>query len=131
MNLAKRGVLHQEDLQKMEAAALDVLRRYDRGTADITETVETVLAYAVPATIGDLVQNLPGTRQISDLRARYERTLMDRPWERCSCPICRETSIEVMLFRASNRNKRRGIHNLHVYFNHVKNLKEEAAHAQL
>jgi hypothetical protein len=128
MNLAKRGVLHQEDLQKMEAGALDALRRYDRGAADLKETVETVLSYAVPATIGDLVQNLPGTRQIADLRARYERTLLDRPWTKCDCAICREASIEVMLFRASNRNKRRGIHNLYVYSNHLKNLKEQSAH---
>lgn len=129
MNLAKRGVLHQEDLQRMEADALETLRRYDRGAADLEEAVETVLAYAVPATIGDLVQNLPGTRQIAELRARYERTLMDRPWKQCGCPICRDTSIEVMLFRASNRNKRRGIHNLYVYSNHLKTLKEQSAHA--
>ena len=128
MNLAKRGVLHQEDLQKMEANALDALRRYDRGAADLEETVETVLSYAVPATIGDLVQNLPGMRQISDLRSRYERTLMDRPWTKCQCAVCRETSIEVMLFRASNRNKRRGIHNLHVYYNHLKKLKEQSGY---
>ena len=113
----------------MEGDALDTLRRYDRGAAGLEETVETVLAYAVPATIGDLVQNLPGTRQIADLRARYERTLMDRPWKQCGCPICRDTSIEVMLFRASNRNKRRGIHNLYVYSNHLKTLKEQSAHA--
>ncbi|PRY83817.1 tRNA-guanine transglycosylase DpdA [Donghicola tyrosinivorans] len=129
MNLAKRGILHQEDLQKMEADALDALRRYDRHEADVEETVEKVLAYAVPATIGDLVQNLPGTRQISDLRARYERTLIDRPWKQCDCAICRAASIEVMLFRASNRNKRRGIHNLHVYSNHLKKLKETSPYA--
>ena len=89
--------------------------------------METVLAYAVPATIGDLVQNLPGTRQITDLRARYERTLLDRPWTRCSCPICREASIEVMLFRASNRNKRRGIHNLHVFHTHLSQFRQDIA----
>ncbi|MCL4068941.1 hypothetical protein M3484_20485 [Pseudomonas sp. GX19020] len=129
MNLAKRGILHQEDLQKMEADALDALRRYDRNEADLDETVEKVLAYAVPATIGDLVQNLPGSRQISELRSRYERTLTDRPWKQCNCVICREVSIEVMLFRASNRNKRRGIHNLHIYSSHLKNLKEKSAYA--
>jgi hypothetical protein len=129
MNLAKRGILHQEDLQKMEADALDALRRYDRHEAGIDETVEKVLTYAVPATIGDLVQNLPGSRQISELRSRYERTLTDRPWKQCNCVICREASIEVMLFRASNRNKRRGIHNLHIYSSHLRNLKEKSAYA--
>ena len=125
MNLAKRGVLHQEDLQKMEANALGSLRRYDLGGATLDETLEKVLAYAVPATIGDLIQNLPGTRSIADLRERYTRTLIDRPWTKCQCKMCKEASIEVMLFRASNRNKRRGIHNLHVYYNHLKTLKEQ------
>jgi hypothetical protein len=128
MNLAQRGVLHQEDLQRMEANALDALRRYDRGTADLEETLDTVLSYAVPATIGDLIQNLPGGRPIAELRARYERTLTDRPWTKCQCLICREASIEVMLFRASNRNKRRGIHNLHVYSNHLQTLKEKSGY---
>ncbi|TGS35558.1 hypothetical protein EN825_35160, partial [Mesorhizobium sp. M8A.F.Ca.ET.182.01.1.1] len=50
-----------------------------------------------------------------DLRERYKRTLVDRPWKKCSCAICSALSIEVVLFRASNRNKRRGIHNLGVY----------------
>lgn len=129
MNLSKRGILHQEDLQKMEADALDALRRYDRYQASIDETMEKVFAYAVPATIGDLVQNLPGSRQIADLRSRYERTLTDRPWKQCDCVICREASIEVMLFRASNRNKRRGIHNLQVYSKHLKKMKEVSVYA--
>jgi hypothetical protein len=46
------------------------------------------------------------------LRARYRATLADKPWRLCGCPICRDVGIEVMIFRASNRNKRRGIHNL-------------------
>lgn len=125
MRLAKRGALHQEDLLAMEANALAALRRYDQNSAALEETVETVMAYAVPATIGELIQDLPGSRSITDLRERYTRTLRDRPWKKCQCTVCREASIEVMLFRASNRNKRRGMHNLHVYYNHLTTLKDE------
>ena len=50
----------------------------------------------------------------------YKRTLEDRPWKECGCPICSKISVEVAIFRASNRNKRRGIHNLHVYHKHIK-----------
>ncbi|MNE91357.1 hypothetical protein D3C80_1889590 [compost metagenome] len=46
------------------------------------------------------------------LRGRYRTTLADKPWRRCGCRICKDVGIEVMIFRASNRNKRRGIHNL-------------------
>ena len=51
--------------------------------------------------------------------ARTERTLQDRPWKRCDCAICRDVGVEVIIFRGSNRNKRRGFHNLGVYHRHL------------
>jgi hypothetical protein len=113
--LAKRGSLNQERLVAMEKDALAVLRSYDRGEADLEETLDTVLAYATPAVMGTTIDELPGAKAVKDLRDRYKRTLTDKPWKRCSCPICSALSIEVVIFRASNRNKRRGIHNLGVY----------------
>jgi hypothetical protein len=56
------------------------------------------------------------------LRSQYRRTLNDRPWKACGCPICKDVSVEVILFRGSNRNKRRGIHNLAIYEKHLKAL---------
>ncbi|TIW72286.1 MAG: hypothetical protein E5V53_33010, partial [Mesorhizobium sp.] len=44
------------------------------------------------------------------------------PWRQCPCSICASTSVEVIIFRGSNRNKRRGIHNLAVYKNHIERL---------
>jgi hypothetical protein len=40
--------------------------------------------------------------------------------------VCREASIDVVIFRSSNRNKRRGFHNLHVYSEHVRRLLDKA-----
>lgn len=115
MRLAKRGALNQERLVEMERDALAVLRAYDRHEISVEKTLETVLAYATPAVMGAPLADLPGVRAVDDLRERYRRTLIDRPWKACSCPICQALSIEVVIFRASNRNKRRGIHNLGVY----------------
>lgn len=115
MRLAKRGALNQEDLVRLESVCLSSLRAYDRDEMGIEETLDHVLAYATPATLGALAQELPGSHKVDELRERYWRTLNDRPWKQCSCAICRELSIEVVIFRASNRNKRRGIHNLQVY----------------
>jgi hypothetical protein len=115
MRLAKRGALHQETLVEMEKNALSALRAYDRGEAGVDETLDTVIAYSAPAVTGSPVEELPDAKAVKDLRERYKRTLVDRPWKKCSCPICSALSIEVVLFRASNRNKRRGIHNLGVY----------------
>ena len=115
MRLAKRGAVNQEQLVSMEKNALAALRSYDRGQADLEETLDTVLEYATPAVMGETIAELPGAKAVKDLRDRYKRTLADQPWKRCSCPICSALSIEVVIFRASNRNKRRGIHNLGVY----------------
>jgi len=50
------------------------------------------------------------------------RTLEDRPWERCKCAICQKIGVEVVIFRGNNRNRRRGFHNLHVYYEHIKQV---------
>ena len=46
----------------------------------------------------------------------YSRTLRDRPWEDCSCPICERMGIDVAIFRRNNRNRRRGFHNIHRFY---------------
>jgi hypothetical protein len=113
--LVRRGALNQEKLVKLEKTCLEALRAYDHGKAKLEETLDQVLAYATPATLGALAEDLPGSSASGSLRERYHRTLSERPWKRCKCEICKSLSIEVIIFRASNRNKRRGIHNLGVY----------------
>lgn len=130
MQLAKKGVLQQEALVRMEAAALRALRAYDREEQGLEETLDAVLDYAVPATLGEDLKHAPGAKAFKDLRHRYHRTLSDRPWTRCACAVCREISIEVMIFRASNRNKRRGMHNLGVFKTLVDQLPDGPAHDQ-
>lgn len=46
----------------------------------------------------------------------YRRTLVEQPWEECSCPICTELGIDVAIFRANNRNRRRGFHNIYRFY---------------
>ena len=50
-----------------------------------------------------------------DRSRQYREVLTARPWRRCDCAICREAGIEVITFRGTERNKRRGFHNLHVF----------------
>ncbi|WP_431266910.1 tRNA-guanine transglycosylase DpdA [Dankookia sp. P2] len=112
--LAKRGERRQEDLLHLERRALHALRAYDREEVGLAEALDAVMAYDVPA----LLEEPGGTvspRKVTELRSRYERTLHDRPWKACGCTVCRQASIEVVIFRASNRNKRRGMHNLSVF----------------
>jgi queuine/archaeosine tRNA-ribosyltransferase len=112
--LAKRGDRRQEDLLRLEQRALAAMRAYDRDEAGLEEALDAVVDYDVPALLGELGGTV-SPKKVADLRARYARTLRDRPWKACTCAACRQASIEVVIFRASNRNKRRGMHNLTVF----------------
>jgi hypothetical protein len=120
-HLVKQGVVKQEELVDLEHHALDRLRAFDSRKANLEETLESVLAYASLVEFGAPTETLRDSGKLSDLRSRYLRTLEDRPWKQCSCTICKALSVEVIIFRASNRNKRRGIHNLGVYKAHLAN----------
>ena len=122
MRLVKRGVLSPDELVTMEREALDRLRAFDREECSLEETLDAVLAYATPAILDGTLDDLPGSSSAGMLRTRYRKTLADRPWLECGCVICRAMRIEVIIFRASNRNKRRGMHNLNVYGALVKHL---------
>jgi hypothetical protein len=56
-----------------------------------------------------------------------QRTLEHKPWKNCDCAVCRDIGVEVIIFRSSNRNKRRGMHNLGVYHRHLSKTIKEAA----
>jgi queuine/archaeosine tRNA-ribosyltransferase len=129
LRLAKRGAINQEALMKLERSALDHLRRFDRDDAGLEETLEAVLAYAAPALLGATIEDLPGSNDIKQLEERYRRTLAERPWKKCGCDVCRALSIEVIIFRASNRNKRRGIHNLQIFKTIVDEITQGSGHA--
>jgi len=112
--LAKRGVRRQEDLLALERRALRALRAYDREEVSLDDALGAVMSYSLPAMLTD-EEGCASQKRVAELRTRYARTLRERPWKLCGCPICVQASIEVVLFRASNRNKRRGIHNLGVF----------------
>jgi hypothetical protein len=104
---AQEGVLRHE-LEQMEEAALDALRRYEKRELSLDETVGRVLRY-------DHILFRDGVD--GKLDSMYPKTLSDRPWELCSCPICKELGIEVIIFRGGNRNRRRGFHNMWIFYN--------------
>jgi len=130
-NLAKQGIYSQEDLQARETRALKTLRAFDRGEVGEEETLDAVMAYTAPLAIGRDHGHSPSeTRKLDGLRDRYEQTLRDRPWKSCSCDVCSRVGVEVIIFRASNRNKRRGIHNLQAYRKHLGRIEEARKHVE-
>ncbi len=119
---AREGRLNQETLLELERKALEAVRAYDRKRMKLEDTVERVADYG-SLLADDPTENSPSREKLrKSIREATRRTLAARPWARCSCEICSAASIEVIIFRSSNRNKRRGFHNLGVFFKHVKRL---------
>ena len=115
----KSGELNIEELQRKESIALESLRNYDHDSSNLDETLDNVLDYSLPLYDDGRSDQSSMERKIEKLRSDYRRTLEDKPWKSCSCEVCKSISIEAIIFRASNRNKRRGFHNLYVYHQHV------------
>ena len=108
----RQGDFKAEELTRLETNALRALRAYDHDDQGLEGVLEAVLEYNAILATGQAYEKVRDHPTIEKLRGRYRTTLADKPWHRCNCRICRDVGIEVMIFRASNRNKRRGIHNL-------------------
>jgi queuine/archaeosine tRNA-ribosyltransferase len=117
---AKESGTNQEKLVKLERRALDDLRAFDRGRISIKRTVESVIEYNREFLWDSKKAAEANETAISKTAAAVQRTLQHRPWQQCTCRVCREAGIDAIIFRGSNRNKRRGFHNLAVYFEHFK-----------
>ncbi|MGY3228911.1 hypothetical protein ACVWWJ_000395 [Luteibacter sp. HA06] len=116
---AKRGVLRQEDALRLESAALDGLRGYAEGRLSVEVALDATLNYWAALNWRESDSEVTKLRALKKQREIYHRTLSDMPWKNCRCRVCREGGVETLIFRTSNRNKRRGIHNLHIFYQHL------------
>lgn len=110
-----------------EQSALKKLRDFDKGIGSLEGTTEAVAEYHHYLLQGQGEDLKSIDKALFLVRSRIERTLREQPWKRCKCSICRSVGVEVIIFRSSNRNKRRGFHNLGVYHQHLKNTLERSA----
>lgn len=100
-------------IRSLERTALRALHRYDRGEITLNTCLKAVGAY-------DSLLIREEAKETRMLDA-YRRTLEDKPWKKCTCNVCRDLGIDVLIFRGLNRNKRRGAHNtLQLYSRVVK-----------
>jgi hypothetical protein len=117
---AKASGSPQEQLQQMERMALEMLRRYANRRASLDRTIDVVVTYSQELLHASPKSGTPNGAAKEALAAAVRRTLEHRPWEKCRCRVCREAGIETLIFRGSNRNKRRGFHNIAVYNEYIK-----------
>jgi len=100
----RAGQLDQRVVRKAEGRALEAVRAYDRGTATLTAALKALREY-------ERIFDLKGRDRTEEYRAVLEVC----PWQKCPCAICRRWGVEVAIFRGTERNKRRGFHNLWVF----------------
>jgi hypothetical protein len=119
----KSGLLNGYELLRKEKNALGSLRDYDIGKTSLDTALNNILEYQKSLTIASESDQLKRDKKAESISKSLHITLEAMPWKQCECSICRSAGVEVIIFRASNRNKRRGFHNLGVYLQHVKNLR--------
>lgn len=97
------GIVDQRKARRLERECLRAVRAFDKDEADVDSVVATLSEYS--ELLGDS----------KDRTAEYRATLESRAWKECTCTVCKEIGIEVILFRGAERNRRRGFHNLAVF----------------
>jgi hypothetical protein len=99
----RAGRVSQAAAFELEQACLGLLRAYDAGTTPLAPVLDALRGYD---------ELFDGRYDRTDA---YRELLDDRPWRHCLCGICATVGIDVAVFRGSERNKRRGFHNLFVF----------------
>jgi hypothetical protein len=67
-------------------------------------------------------QNFERIYSLNKLRTLYNDVLTEKPWKKCTCAVCKDAGVEVIIFRGNNRNRRRGFHNTYVFYNLLKQI---------
>jgi hypothetical protein len=97
------GQVSQDKAIRLEQACMQALRGYGYGEVKIGQVLGCLEAYE---------QIFDGRKSY---REAYRETLEDAPWKTCTCGICDNAGINVVIFRGSERNKRRGFHNIYAF----------------
>jgi len=121
---ALEGSLNQEEARRLEDAALQGVRAYAAGGGTLDQSLDAVMDYWAALNWDEEASPSRRADAVAKQRQIYANTLTDRPWEHCGCRVCREAGVEALIFRTSNRNKRRGIHNLHVFHTHLSEFRQ-------
>lgn len=108
------GRVDQSEARRLERGCLQALAGYDSGTTSIGDVLTFLRAYE---------QLHDGSGDRTEI---YREVLTDKPWKKCPCDICRRIGIHVMLFRGAERNRRRGFHNVFVFYQRLhRELRQE------
>lgn len=102
--LISSGAVPQERARQLEKLCLENLRKYDAGECSLDQALDTIVEYD------------SFCEPKRNLREIYREVLTDRPWSRCPCDVCKQLGFHVIIFRGAERNRRRGFHNVWVFY---------------
>lgn len=100
----RAGLISQERARVLERRCLESLRKYAADAIAIGDLLDVLREYE---TLYDPEH---------DHSEAYRETLTDQPWKHCGCDVCHSLGYHVALFRGAERNRRRGFHNLWVFY---------------
>jgi queuine/archaeosine tRNA-ribosyltransferase len=104
------GRVSQELALKLEKRCLQAMADFDAGRCSADDVASVIAEF-------ERLFNPKSNRQ-----QVYRDVLEERPWKQCPCQICRDIGYHVILFRGSERNKRRAFHNLEVFYQRLQRL---------
>lgn len=107
------GVVSQKEAIAAERVTLQALRSYDGSVTSRRQCLERLAEY----------ESICGSKK-SYLHS-YEEILAAAPWTHCECRICRDHGVEIAIFRGTERNKRRGFHNMSVLAKKMAQLRSQ------
>lgn len=102
----KAGIVSQEQARRLEKACLQAMKDFDQDRCSVEHVVDILAEY----------EQLYDPKRMSKHLDAYRQVLQDKPWRTCPCEVCSSLGYQVVLFRGSERNKRRGFHNLWVFW---------------
>ncbi|MDW4918834.1 tRNA-guanine transglycosylase DpdA [Streptomyces californicus] len=106
------GSVSQAEAITAERECLRTLRGYDREEVPLEEVLTALEKYEALVLGPKKKSYIP----------HYRTTLADKPWKKCPCALCEKHGIEIAVFRGTERNKRRGFHNLTVLETKMRSL---------
>lgn len=106
----RSGELDHDKTRKAEQLCLQRLAEYDAGGRSLLPVLKALRAYEE---IHD-----PDRNRTESARQALE----DSPWKKCPCAVCKQLGHHVILFRGAERNRRRGFHNVAVFYQRLRML---------
>ncbi len=110
------GVVNQGEARSLEKACLEIMLAFEAGKATVKQVLSRLLEYEALARPRNSASARRNGRTSDTNEVAYREVLEAAPWRQCPCEICRDLGHHVILFRGAERNRRRGFHNIFVFY---------------